>query len=306
MVRLRDEWVQVDPRAWDADMDVTVNVALGSTLVEQKVQTLMGIAQEQKDILSMLGPSNPLVGLDQYRATLARIAELRGFKDTASFFKPVPPGWQPPPPPPAQPPQMDPADAAKMQLDAQRAQMDMQMKQAELQFKMQQAQADEAFRQAELMQQLQLEREKMASAQQIALEQLKVTSATELQIAEARLALEHERTLAMQASDEASAARDAMLKHEADQTQAHRDHQLALVEQERTEREAARELEHERAMAKIQATAQEKAKPEPAPAPAPAEPIKVEIHNHLPSGNKKVVRDKEGRVTGIADDEGKK
>lgn len=36
MVRLRNEWVPVDPRVWDATMDVSVNVGMGAGQVDEK------------------------------------------------------------------------------------------------------------------------------------------------------------------------------------------------------------------------------------------------------------------------------
>ena len=45
----------------------------------------------------------PLVGLPEYRNTLARMCEVAGISDVVSYFKELPPGWQPPPPPPPQP-----------------------------------------------------------------------------------------------------------------------------------------------------------------------------------------------------------
>jgi hypothetical protein len=89
IVRLRNKWVEVDPRSWNADMDVQINVALGSGLVEEKVMTLAGVAEKQAEILQQLGPNNPIVGLKEYRDTLAQALELRGFKNSARYFKEV-------------------------------------------------------------------------------------------------------------------------------------------------------------------------------------------------------------------------
>jgi hypothetical protein len=102
VVRLRGTWTEVDPRTWDDDMDVTVNVGLGTTFTEKKVSTLMAVAADQHDLLTTLGLSNPMVSLGQFRATRAKILALQGIKDAASYYKEVPMDWQPPemPPPP--------------------------------------------------------------------------------------------------------------------------------------------------------------------------------------------------------------
>jgi len=45
-VRLRGKWVNIDPRYWDADLDVQVNVALGRGTDQDKMQFLSLIAAE--------------------------------------------------------------------------------------------------------------------------------------------------------------------------------------------------------------------------------------------------------------------
>ena len=91
VIRLRNQWVEIDPRYWDAEMDVVVNVGLGTGSQEQKLQTLMAISQQQKEILQTLGPNNPLVSIKQYRNTLAQITELQGFKDASRYFNEITP-----------------------------------------------------------------------------------------------------------------------------------------------------------------------------------------------------------------------
>lgn len=107
VVRLRGNWVDVDPRSWDDNMDVTVNVGLGTTFTEKKIATLMSVAADQKELATALGLSNPIVGLGRIRATRAKILALQGIKDADSYYAPVPLDYQPPPPqgPPAPSPE---------------------------------------------------------------------------------------------------------------------------------------------------------------------------------------------------------
>lgn len=98
MVRLRGKWVPIDPRAWDATMDVSVNVGLGAGTNAEKVDILAAIAQKQELILSTLGATNPVVSPAQYSNTLRKAAELSGFKDSSLFFSAVPSNYQPPAP----------------------------------------------------------------------------------------------------------------------------------------------------------------------------------------------------------------
>jgi hypothetical protein len=85
-VRLRGQWVSVDPRVWDAEMDVSVNVALGRGPDSQRMAFLMMVLQQQQQILTTIGPENPLVTIRQFRATLAEIVRLGGYKDANRFF----------------------------------------------------------------------------------------------------------------------------------------------------------------------------------------------------------------------------
>ena len=102
MVRLRNQWVPVDPRAWDAGMDVSVNVALGLGSTEERMVMLAGLAQKQEKILETQGPVNPLVTMEQYHHTLSKMTELSGFKDVPNFWS-DPKDFQPPPPEPPEP-----------------------------------------------------------------------------------------------------------------------------------------------------------------------------------------------------------
>ena len=85
-VRIRNEWVTVDPRAWEATADVIVNVALGGGMPEEQQQTMREILAKQEHIMQVLGPTNPLVGVDQYSNTLHRIVEMSGRKNSDQYF----------------------------------------------------------------------------------------------------------------------------------------------------------------------------------------------------------------------------
>lgn len=99
VVRLRNEFVEVDPRTWNADMDVSVNVGLGHGMTEDRLNTLGRILELQMQAIELGGLPNPMVSLGQIRNTVGKMAELAGFKDTSQFFKPLPVDFDPPPPP---------------------------------------------------------------------------------------------------------------------------------------------------------------------------------------------------------------
>jgi hypothetical protein len=117
-VRLRNEYVEVDPRYWDADMDCVVNVGLGQGTTEERRMALQEIAAHQGEILKLLGPTNPLVTLGQYSATLTKMVELLGFKDVTRFWKPIPLDYEPPPAEPKPTPEEIYAQVEQMKVQA--------------------------------------------------------------------------------------------------------------------------------------------------------------------------------------------
>ncbi len=119
--RLNGKFVPVDPRYWDTDKDLVVNVAISKSSDEEKFAILGSVAGKQEQILQTLGPSNPMVSLQQYANTLSRMIEMAGFKDPESFIN-----TEVPPLPPT--PQETKPDAAELlaQAEAQKAQVQAQ------------------------------------------------------------------------------------------------------------------------------------------------------------------------------------
>ena len=134
MVRLRNDWVQVDPRSWDATMDVAINVGMGTGDTEQKMQMLGMISSKQEQALMQMGPMNPLVSPAQYANTLRKMVELAGFKDASQFFNAIPADYQPPQA--TEPPKPSPEEMLA-QVQVQSIQADIQKKAAELQLEQQ-------------------------------------------------------------------------------------------------------------------------------------------------------------------------
>ena len=85
-IRIRGEFVAIDPRAFDNEFDLSIEVGLGNGREDEKMAMLAQIAGKQEQILAQLGPNNPVVKPSQYVNTLKRIAEMAGFKDTDQFF----------------------------------------------------------------------------------------------------------------------------------------------------------------------------------------------------------------------------
>ena len=49
IVRLRDEWVPIDPRVWDSTMDCSVNVGLGTGTTDERLGVLNQVAVRQAE-----------------------------------------------------------------------------------------------------------------------------------------------------------------------------------------------------------------------------------------------------------------
>jgi hypothetical protein len=157
LIRMRGEYIPMDPREWSNQYDVTISVGLGTGNRQEQMAMLAMILDKQERILQQFGPANPLVSVAQYRDTLGRMIEAAGFKDSATFFKPITPeidqALSNPPPQQQQP---DPAIQAMM----------MQA-QAQLEIDRQKAIADIQARREKAAAEIQLAREKAAAELQL-------------------------------------------------------------------------------------------------------------------------------------------
>jgi hypothetical protein len=127
MMRLNNEFIPIDPRYWDADKDMVINVGISKNSDEEKFQVLTALSQKQEQILQTLGPNNPLVNLQQYANTLTKMIEMAGFKDATTFINTQVPPMPPQPPEAAKPSpeeMLAQAEAMKAQNLAQKAIID--------------------------------------------------------------------------------------------------------------------------------------------------------------------------------------
>ena len=154
MVRMRNEWVQIDPRYWDANMDANINIALGNGDTNERLQGLMMIMAKQEQILQQLGTQNPLVTPQQFSNTLRKIVELSGFKDASSYFQDIPADYVPPAPPA---PKATPEELLA-QVQAESIKADIQKKAAELELKRQQMIMDDDLKRDQMAQDLYLKK----------------------------------------------------------------------------------------------------------------------------------------------------
>lgn len=98
VIRLRGSWIAIDPRALSTMWSCAINVG-GRGMPMERLAMLAQIAGKQEQIIAQGGMDNPLCGPAEYRHTLSRMLECANISDVSSFFKALPPGWQPPPTP---------------------------------------------------------------------------------------------------------------------------------------------------------------------------------------------------------------
>jgi len=146
--RLNNNFIEIDPRFWDSDKDVAVNVAISKSSDEEKLQTLMLVLNKQEQAIQQMGPQNPLVSGQQFANTLAKIIEMAGFKDVDQFINTK--VETPPPPPedskPSGEEMLAQAETKKAEATAQKAVIDAENNRLKIilddDFKRDQAQAD--------------------------------------------------------------------------------------------------------------------------------------------------------------------
>jgi len=181
-IRLRDEWVNFDPRGWNPDMDVSIEVGIGSG---DRTETLMMLQQfgqfmAQAAQVGVVGPQQ----VYEFGKRLIKNAKIKGGEDDLLLD----PSKQPPKPPQPNPEMLK--IQAQQQIEQAKLAANQQLKQAELaqqaeieRLKAQyQAQVDQAKFAAESEQQqlrIQMEAE---------LNQMRLNN--EMQVQQARMAFE--------------------------------------------------------------------------------------------------------------------
>ena len=159
MVRLRNTWVEMDPRGWRDSMDMTVSVGLGNGNKDQVVAHMMALLQLDEKLVTFQGGANgPLVTLDNIYAKLKLLVQGIGIRGIEAYY--TDPATQQQQPPQQKPdPKMAEVQAriqleqmqaqARMQLEQQKAQHEAQLDQMRAELDMQLSRA-KAQQQAEL------------------------------------------------------------------------------------------------------------------------------------------------------------
>ena len=157
VIKLRGEWIQVDPQAWRERTDMKINVGLGYNTKQQHMGMLVQLLSLQKEALQ-----GGMANAPKIYNTLERLITAAGLGDVRQYFvDPESQEYQPPQPQPDAQMILAQAQAkaleqeqqrkmqeaqAKFQTDQKKAQLDIAMKQAELADK----RADRALKNREL------------------------------------------------------------------------------------------------------------------------------------------------------------
>lgn len=115
-VRLRNQWVNVNPREWRRRDDMTINVGLGTGgKAEQLIHLTSIIGAQEKAVLGGL----PIVSVKNFYNSAEQLCRLSGFKDAGRFFldPSAPPNPQDPQSQPIQKPPDPKAMAEQMKAD---------------------------------------------------------------------------------------------------------------------------------------------------------------------------------------------
>jgi hypothetical protein len=176
--RLRNKWIEVDPREWRTRRDMTVNVGLGIGTREQNLLHLNAIWDKQMQLASGGGMNLIVTPQNLYR-TASEIVKNANLRNPSLYF--ADPGTALAPPPPDQAQQLQ---AQAMQLEQRRQMLDAQdqeIKRGKLELEM----ARERQKQALDAENLRLKREEVENKLMIAMEQIR-NQLTELELKYAR------------------------------------------------------------------------------------------------------------------------
>jgi hypothetical protein len=181
MIRLRNKWVEMDPRSWNAEMDVAISVGLGTGNRAEQMAMAEGVLQ----LMERIGqtPFGAMIDSEKVYNGVKKFLNAAGIKNIDDFVNEPPRDEEGNIVEPEAPPS---PEEQKMQAEMQMKAAELQAKQAEGQMKIQlareeaaakielereKAQAEMVMNQQRMEQELVLERERMMLQHQVAMEQ---------------------------------------------------------------------------------------------------------------------------------------
>jgi hypothetical protein len=160
IIRLRNKWVEVDPREWKARKDLSISVGLGAGNKDQQLAHLMSIINMQKEAINA-GLTSP----EKIYNALAKLTQNAGFKNPEEFW-------------------VNPANAPEQEGQQQQPSEAEIMIQGQLQIEQQKAQAQLQQEQVRSQNDVIIEREKIAAQAELERFKAQLKAETDLAIAQ--------------------------------------------------------------------------------------------------------------------------
>ena len=151
IVKLRGEFIPMNPREWTDHYDCTTQVGLGTGNQDQRLEVLQQVLNVQEKMIQQQGGMGMVTPQTIYN-TIEAYLQNSGYKDATQFFNN--PSQQPP-----QPPQQEEKQDPALQLAAQDIEMRKQKAMADVDFKNRKLEADNEFK----MQKMNLDEQKLAT-----------------------------------------------------------------------------------------------------------------------------------------------
>jgi len=181
VLKLNNEYIPFDPREWDTNYNVSINVGLGTGSRQEQLATMQMILSKQEQIIQGYGLSNPLVSIKQYRDTLAKFVHMAGFKDATAFMNDITPE-QAQQLAQADQPKKDPTVQATeilAQVEREKADLVSRTAMAKLELEREQMQLENARKQLELqMQEMKMQADAQNNAEKTRTDQTKLIMET--------------------------------------------------------------------------------------------------------------------------------
>jgi len=141
VIKLREEWVPVDPSSWSDKMDATVSVALGHGNKDQQIMQLSNLVQMAKDAKQS---GSPMISEENLYNISSSLIKSMGYQNVNDFL--TPPQEQAPP----QPDPMQDATLEAIKVDTQVKQGELAVKQMKAENEVNETKMDAKFKMAEL------------------------------------------------------------------------------------------------------------------------------------------------------------
>ena len=170
IVRMRNKWVEVDPREWEDRNDLSISVGLGAGNKDQQLAHLMSILNMQKEAIQ-IGLTSP----EKIYNALAKLTQNAGFKNPEEFW--TNPSNNPQGEQPKQPDPQETLIQGQLAIEQQKAQSDMQLSQ-------QKAQAQLAQEQERSKNDIIIERERISAQAELERFKAQLKAETDLAIAQ--------------------------------------------------------------------------------------------------------------------------